>query len=114
MIKQEFFYHEQLSGFGRSLGWSIRLVPTHGTDETNHLGERMVWLTSTRCNKKDKFFNKKIARQVLRERTPILVRCKDVPAIMRQLNDVCEYGSVGNSKYIEHGMEYNHILKKFL
>ncbi len=113
MIKNELFFHEQ-TPHGRSLGFSIRFVPATGVDEVNQFGERMVWMASTKCNKKDKAFNKKIARSVLREREHKLVRCKDVPRLMRQVLDEAIYGCMLNDYYNKNSSTYNDIMKKFL
>lgn len=110
MIKNELFFHQQTPN-GRSLGFSARFVPATGTDEVNQFGERMVWMNTTRCNKADKFFNKKIARATLRDRPLELVRCKDVPHLMGQVYWQARFGGVGT---MHAGGQYYSLLKKFL
>jgi hypothetical protein len=113
MIKNELFFHEQTPD-GRSLGFSVRFLPATGADEVNQFGERMVWMASTKCNRKDGAFNKKIARAVLRDREAVLVRCKDVPAKLRGLLDESKYGKTINEFYIQRAPTYDNVLKKFL
>ena len=76
MIKKELFFHEQ-TPTGRSLGFSAIFVPDKVGKDAN--GNSVVWMAITFCNKKDRFFNKKIARQVLRDRPLELVKVKDIP-----------------------------------
>ena len=78
MITKELFFHEQTPG-GRSLGFSAIFVPCKGPNKDQQ-GNTLVWMAITFCNKKDSFFNKKIARKVLRDRPLELVKAKDIPA----------------------------------
>lgn len=97
MLKKEIFFHENLrflvedhySFKVRSIGFSAIFVPPKEVHTFNQNGDLMVWMAITHCNKKDRFFNKKIARATLRERALELVRVRDVPLKLREAYDAC-------------------------
>ncbi len=86
MIKKELFFHEQTPA-GRSIGFSAIFVPDKVGKDSN--GNSVVWMAITFCNKKDRFFNKKIARKVLRDRPLELVKVKDIPAKLADAAGKC-------------------------
>ena len=112
MLQKEFFYHEQTPFSSHSLGFSAVFVPhKHGSDHAlNDKGDMMVWMAITHCNKKDKHFNKKIARGVLRQRAMELVRCKDVPKLLGAA--LCKAYKM--KEYDGASRDYNYILRAFL
>ena len=107
MLKKEFYYHEQTVG-GRSLGFSAIFVPDSKGPLFNSNGDLMVWMGMTFCNKKDRFFNKKIARQVLREKPLEVVRVRDIPKWLMMANN-----KATKTDIVEQS-SYDWIIKKFI
>lgn len=99
MIKNELFFHYQTPK-GRSLGFSALMMQ----DKDDPL---VAWIAITRCNKHDKSFNKKIAREVLRNRALQAVRVKDIPKLFAEEATKCGLSSY-NAKH------FNNIMWKFL
>jgi len=64
MLKQELCFHQQ-TPHERSLGFSAIFMP-ETRNPIDDSGHTLVWMATTRCNKKDKAFNKKFARNYLR------------------------------------------------
>lgn len=114
MLQKEFFYHEQTPLSNHSLGFSAVFMPAvnhhNGSQTLNAKGDLMVWMAVTHCNKKDKHFNKKIARAVLRERAMELVRCKDVPELLGRAHAKAYHKTYSP---LDARMYY-HILRTFL
>lgn len=116
MLQKEVFFHEQTPFSSHSLGFSAVFVPaiyhSDGSPEVNKKGDLMVWMGITHCNKKDKHFNKKIARAVLRQRAMELVRCKDVPGLLAAAR-VKAY-KFDSTDCVNIARHYNYILRAFL
>ena len=105
MLKKELFFHANLCASAkeypgaRSIGFSAIFVPPKEVDTFNSNGDLMVWMAITHCNKKDRFFNKKIARAVLRERALELVRVRDVPSKLREAHKACQVWGCSRSDF---------------
>ena len=109
MIRNELFFHYQ-TPYGRSLDFSVLMKQ----DANDPMG---VWLSATICNKQDKVFSKKIARQVLRERPLQAFRLRELPSILgelhlRVLNGGFSVPSKEDLKSV--AQQYDFILRKFL
>lgn len=104
MLKQPLFFHQQTPN-GKSLGFSAMMVQ----DQTNPL---MAKIAITFCNKKDKSFNKKVAREVLRSRALEDVPVKDIPVCLARAKRHC----YRNTQEVSNAttMVYTNILRKFL
>ena len=114
MIKTELFFHSQL-GYARSLGFSARFTPAATLMDQE--GHPVIQMALTQCNKNDKVFSKKIARQVLREREGQTVRVRDVPSLMAAAYLKAVHGGFHevNDATINHISEgYNFLLRKFI
>lgn len=98
MLKNELFFHYQ-TPHGRSLGFSA-LMKQDKADPFS------AYVAITRCNKHDKSFNKKIAREILRNRELQPVRVKDIPTLFQQ-----EAARCGESV---HRDMFSNLLRKFL
>lgn len=98
MIKNELFFHYQ-TPHGRSLGFSALMKQ----DPNNPL---VAQVAITRCNKHDKAFNKKIAREVLRSRVLQQIPLRDLPTLLAQHAALCGESVDRNS--------FGNILRKFL
>jgi len=113
MIKKELFFHEQ-TPYGRSLGFSALFVPLSGTGpHLDEKGNSQVGMAITFCNKKDRFFNKKIARATLRDRPLELVRVKDIPWKLAEAKHRVMHGITGPDFNGKIG-EYATILRHFV
>jgi len=116
MIKKELFFHEQ-TPHGRSLGFSAIFVPLSGTGpHLDEKGNSQVGMAITFCNKKDRFFNKKIARATLRDRPLELVRVKDIPWKLAEARAKCDSKEMRHdNESISHiSRNYNSILRHFV
>lgn len=110
MLKSPLFFHQQTPR-GRSLGFSCLFTPADKpTDDQGHL---VVNMTFTRCNRNDKAFNKKLARVYLRERTPELVRVKDIPRKLGELHHIAYFG-FDAEPYKGEGIQYQGYMKRFI
>lgn len=98
MIKDELFFHFQ-TPYGRSLGFSALMMQ-------DKVDPFKAWVGITRCNKHDKAFSKKIARQVLRNRALQEVRVRDIPELFQK-----EAAKCGVSM---HRSAFDSLLRKFL
>lgn len=98
MIKNELFFHYQTPR-GRSLGFSVLM-------KQDSVDPLVAHIAITRCNKHDKAFNKKIAREVLRSRELKEVRVRDIPALLTEQAALC-------GDFATPGMFLN-IVRKFL
>ena len=115
MIKKELFFHQQ-TPFGRSLGFSAIFVPCKG-EGIDDKGNLVVWMATTFCNKKDRFFNKKIARKTLRDRPLQLVKVKDIPYKLGEVSWHAYGLDTGkNAQEMAHNYhwEYNNVLRHFV
>jgi hypothetical protein len=93
---------------GRSLGFSALMSQiSDSTNRYDRQGHLCCWLNTTTCNKKDKHFNKKIARAQLREKAQEKVRVRDLPLIFAALEVRCSREMVESGKY-------NFVLRKFV
>lgn len=115
-LKKEFFFHQNFLRFNtkhnhlsphQSLGWSMLVKPVDDLDES---GATQCDVTVTRCNYKDKHFNKKIARALLRERTPDRIKVKDLPYFMGEVQCL----AAGVTPFRNCGDRFNYILKNWL
>lgn len=107
---------------GRSLGFSARILafgitPTFEDDDSevgvnegrhNDKGDRMCFLSITYCNKKDKHFCKRTAREELASKPEEWVRCKDVPKML-----AAAHARAMRVAHIDPS-KYNYILGRFL
>lgn len=111
MLNKEMFFHQQTPA-GKSLGFSVIFVPhSHegaATIKFNDKGEQITWMAITFCNKSDRFYSKKIAREILRNRALEEVRVKDIPMLLQNAA-MKAYGT----KW-DHSHEYSNLLRHFL
>lgn len=96
--------------FGRSLGFSAKLerdpdVMPHTRDDK---GNTLCNLSITFCNKKDKHFDKKVARAELANKEPQLVRVRDVPNLLA----LAETRATG--MWMGDANRYNYVLRRFV
>lgn len=109
MIKNELFFHKQ-TPYGRSLGFSMLMKQ----DKRDPL---TAWISVTMCRKSDKFFNKKIAREILRARPLEQVRVRDIPRIAAELEVRAESGPTEHFSPVVMDTlvdEYSFLVRKFL
>lgn len=105
MFKQERFIHYQSTSHrARHLGFSVLMSPA--PIPFTPKGEQVVWLTATLCNKNDKHFNKKIAREILRDRPSQQVRVIDLPKILNEFAEKCNNGYCSQS--------FDYVLRYFV
>lgn len=115
MIKKELFFHEQTPE-GRSLGFSAIFVPDNKGGQDAQ-GNSIVWLAITFCNRKDKFFNKKIARKTLRDRPLEMVKVKDLPYKLGEASWHAQGYDTGKESVgmpAQHAWHYSSILRHFV
>lgn len=95
---------------GRSLGFSAKIV---FDDEDSGANGKVCSLAITFCNKKDKHFNKKIARAELEKKELVTERCVDVPRLLAEAQDRC-YRPIDRLGMRYSTTTWNYILRRFL
>ena len=105
---------------GRSLGFSAQIEQGAETfsygSHTDEQGRMVCAFRLTFCNSKDKHFNKKIARNVLAEKEPRIVRVVDLPRLLAEAE--ADAQGVKNEDWFDYvevmTTGYNYILRRFV
>lgn len=111
--QRDSFIHVQTPK-GRSLGFSALFTDVSDMAESrNKQGDLMCWFTITFCNKKDKHFCKKLAREALREKAQEWVRVRDLPKILSKAEARCCAIKWGEHAAAQES-RYNFVLRRFV
>lgn len=117
MLMKRSYLHYQTPR-GRSLGFSASFTPVFSDKECKHpsyneRGDMLCALNITFCNRKDKHFNKKIAREILNSRQTNIVRVRDLPKLLcdAAINSV---GGPAQARYYTVPDDFAFILKRFV
>lgn len=118
-MQRDSFVHVQ-TPTGRSLGFSAMISPVRpsaaagGVSSHDAKGNTLCWIAFTFCNKKDKHFCKKIAREQLWEKQQDMVKVRNLPRLLAE----AEYKAWGEHEFEPPTKEwiskYNYVLRRFV
>lgn len=114
MLQKRTYLHYQTPR-GKSLGFTAAFTPLFADTDCsvpllNDRGDMLCAYNITICNRKDKHFNKRIAREVLETRETTVVRVRDLPVLLAD----AATRSVGSGSWFADPDDFNFILKRFV
>jgi hypothetical protein len=106
------YVHKKFAGsMPVMLGFSARLDKVK---KLNKNGEQEVDVSFTFCNKADKQFSKKIARNELADKPKIRIRVLDLPRTLAEADGYAFWGEPENNPRDWRVSEYNYVLRRFV